>query len=195
MTLRLRALAPIRAGEQVTLAYISLNRPRVERREELSRRYKFECMCTACNRPEDDVFLSDFNRLLLKLRCMAPEVASDEEAFEKWLADGAPLEYAIKLLRTPEEMVHVIDSLNGFSLAVHVYALMEQENLFPSGLWKLVLARLVIGHSVLEQEFEVRKYALMAALLKKAETGSDGGWAAVVQNPRQTDWWGKRVKN
>ena len=76
-----------------------------------------------------------------------------------------------------------------------MYALMEQENLFPSGLWKLVLARLVIGHSVLEQEFEVRKYALMAALLKKAETGSDGGWAAVVQNPRQTDWWGKRVRN
>lgn len=45
--------------------------------------------------------------------------------------------------------------------------------------------------SVLENEENVRKYALTAALLRKTHTGSDGGWVAVARNPRKTEWWAK----
>ena len=189
----LRALAPIRAGEQVTITYTELTAPRAERREELSRRYKFVCMCQACNRNEADISFSDVNRRLLDLRAL--EVADDEEAFEKWLADGAPLQSAAMLIKSPEDVLNAVDNMNGFMRAAHIYATMEHEGFFLHGLWEPVLTRLVKGHSVLQNEDEVRRYALLAASLKQAETGSDGGWAAVVTNPRQTDWWGKRLKN
>ena len=193
LTVVLRAHAPIRAGEQVTISYVDTARPRVERREELSRRYKFVCMCKACNRNEMDVIFSDLNRLLLNLRAI--DAADDEEAFEKWLADGAPVQQGAMLIRGPEDMLNAVDSMNGFSRAMYTYTVMEEEGLFHGRIWEPVLARLVIGYSVLQEENQVRKYALTAALLKKALTGSDGGWAAVVRNPRGSDWWGKRLKN
>ena len=198
MTVVLRAFAPIRAGEQVTIAYVGLDSPRAARREELRRNYKFECMCKACNQREKDAcHLSDFYRVQLHgLRSPEAGVA-DEAAFEKWLADGAPTQYVHSnaLPTNLTQMLEMIDNLNGHSRAVYAYCIMQYEGLFPVGLWEPVLARLVIASSLLENEDEVRKYALLAALLKQAETGSDGGWGAVVTSPRQTDWWGKRLKN
>ena len=126
---------------------------------------------------------------------VAADAADDEEAFEKWLADGAPVQQGAMLIRGPEDMLNAVDSMNGFSRAMYTYTVMEEEGLFHGRIWEPVLARLVIGYSVLQEENQVRKYALTAALLKKALTGCDGGWAAVVRNPRGSAWWGKRLKN
>ena len=165
---------------------------REQRREELKRRYKFDCRCKACDQSPLDVSKSDFRRITLVLHLTTNRPAVDEAAFEKWLADGAPLQSAAMLIKSPEDVLNAVDNMNGFMRAVHIYATMEHEGFFLHGLWEPVLARLVKGHSVLQNEDEVRRYALLAASLKRAETGSDGGWTAVVENPKQTDWWGKR---
>lgn len=199
MTVVLRARSPIRAGEQVTISYICHRLMREQRREELKRRYKFDCRCKACDQSPLDVSKSDFRRITLVLHLTTNRPAVDEAAFEKWLADGAPardtpMPVIGPHIRNHQHMLQEIDRLDGFTRMKFMYGLMETEDLFPSEYFELVLARLVKGYSVLENEQEVRKYALMAARLKMAYTGSDGGWSAVVQHPRETDWWAKRLK-
>ena len=44
----LRALKPIKKGDEVTMRYIDATNPRGVRRDELQRKYYFDCECTKC---------------------------------------------------------------------------------------------------------------------------------------------------
>ena len=191
-TLVLRAHTPIREGEEITIAYVDPARTRDQRQEELRRRYRFECKCKACNRSAADVLKSDLRRLLISNRATEAGLASDEAAFRKWLIDGSPTVQSrdVCIWNLPE-VLGAFDRLDGFARAKCLYSAMEQEYFHPD-LWEPVLARLVKCYSLLEDEGPVRQYALTAAHLRSAHTGSDGGWAAVAEHPRQSDWWGSR---
>ncbi len=66
------------------------------------------------------------------------------------------------------------------------------EGCYEVMLWESVLLRLVRGYAALENEQAVRRYATKAAALRMAETGEDGGWLAVAENPRKTEAWAGR---
>ncbi|KAI0711393.1 hypothetical protein C8Q76DRAFT_736426 [Earliella scabrosa] len=183
MTYTLRAFAPIAAGEEITITYIGRPLSYADRQAELTRKYHFECKCATCSLPDALRAVSDMRRAMIGLR--AVEAAQDEVLFQKWLAEGAP-EQPLKRIR-----IHQFNHLDGFRRMEMAWFCMRQEGWFDDALWEPVLARLVRGCSVWESEEDVRKYALDAALLRKTFTGSDGGWAAVAANPRQTDWWAK----
>ena len=68
---------------------------------------------------------------------------------------------------------------------------MVKEECHEPFLWEPVLVQLVKGYAVLEDEERVRYYATKAAELRTAFTGSDGGWLAVAEHPRETDWWAR----
>ena len=189
-----RATWPIAAGEQVTISYIELQAPRSHRQEELSRMYNFTCKCKACGVGAGDqpkIVQSDLRRVVLNGRVL--ETAADEAAFEKWVASGAPVADGVVALNpgNPSLILRQIAAMNGFFRAQLTYNLMEEEGWFHPNLWESVLVRLVKGYSVLQDENSVRRYAIIAALFKKAYTGSDGGWWDVARNPTRTEWWGK----
>ncbi|KAI0794158.1 hypothetical protein C8Q74DRAFT_1365670 [Fomes fomentarius] len=195
LTLTLRSKTPIRRGEQVTVCYVEVARTYGERQEELCRRYKFVCKCKACSKRQADRDLGDMVRCLIRIQSITDSLIMDDEALDEWVTNGAPTECGQIMIVTSDfqEFMKQFESMNGFMRAMLLYHLMKGEMLFPQRLHEAVLARLVKACSVMQEEEDVRKYALEAALMKKARTGSDGGWADVARYPRQTDWWGKRA--
>ena len=195
-TYTLRAVDPIRTGQQVTIGYVARYYKHATRQEELLRRYKFQCKCTVCVRPPFERERSDLRRALLYSRSRDVIIKRDDAAFEEWLARGAPNRPLMKLV-SPSQVMKSLqgDEVDGFNKAKIAWSVMEEERWFPEQVWEAVVVRLVRGFAVLEDEAAVRKYALAAVVLKKTFAGTDGGWAAVARNPRQTDWWGKLGKN
>eukprot|EP00448_Togula_jolla_P011967 CAMPEP_0170617296 /NCGR_PEP_ID=MMETSP0224-20130122/26339_1 /TAXON_ID=285029 /ORGANISM="Togula jolla, Strain CCCM 725" /LENGTH=522 /DNA_ID=CAMNT_0010943173 /DNA_START=43 /DNA_END=1608 /DNA_ORIENTATION=- len=57
--IRLRALGPIRSGEEVFVAYVDSNMPRSARLQALRNRYWFVCKCARCHREEDAAPIED----------------------------------------------------------------------------------------------------------------------------------------
>ena len=55
LTLQLRALRPIQPGEEITIGYIDLSRPRAARQKELQAQYGFLCTCPRCTSFEEYV--------------------------------------------------------------------------------------------------------------------------------------------
>lgn len=49
--LRVRAVKPIRAGDELTVGYTLLTAPQAERQRELLKTYNFRCDCVACRMP------------------------------------------------------------------------------------------------------------------------------------------------
>ncbi|KAI0754313.1 hypothetical protein C8Q80DRAFT_1138317 [Daedaleopsis nitida] len=191
-TFTLRALCPIRPGEQITINYVELDQPRRARQQELKSEFKLECKCKACKQEPFALWLSDQRRLFMSYYCA--RAAYNEQAFEKWLEEGAPAQpphdRLVPLTGLDLDIAR-LDNMDGFRRAEVMYSAMEEEGVYPPGTWERVLTTLVRAHSVLENENGVKKYALIVALLTKAFTGSDGGWAAVARSPTQTEWWGK----
>lgn len=180
------------------MAYIYPNTSRVLRQKELRRRYKFECKCTSCSKAPRESYISDLKRVVLALRHEDEAMRLDEEAFQKWLAQGAPIaadKNAIPPIQSLSlrQLLGKLERMNGFERTLFSYNAMKDERWYPVRLSETILARLVKAYSVLEKEGEVCKYALEAAMLRKVKDDSDGGWAEVVRHPRHTDWWGRRV--
>ncbi len=180
------------------MAYIYPNTSRVLRQKELRRRYKFECKCTSCSKAPRESYISDLKRVVLALRHEDEAMRLDEEAFQKWLAQGAPIaadKNAIPPIQSLSlrQLLGKLERMNGFERTLFLYNAMKDERWYPVRLSETILARLVKAYSVLKKEGEVRKYALEAAMLRKVKDDSDGGWAEVVRHPRHTDWWGRRV--
>ncbi|ETW75264.1 hypothetical protein HETIRDRAFT_430702 [Heterobasidion irregulare TC 32-1] len=67
LTLSLAALRPIRAGEEITIAYTTLTAPAASRRATLRAAFHFACACARCGarRTEEQVLVSDQNRIEL----------------------------------------------------------------------------------------------------------------------------------
>ncbi|KAI0752934.1 hypothetical protein C8Q80DRAFT_1303691 [Daedaleopsis nitida] len=197
LTFVLRAYVPIRAGQQVTVSYVGVPEGHRARQAELLRRYAFACACAVCSGDERARDASDFRRAVVSTRATDADVAEDEARFRAWVADGAPVcqmaggAHGRARAGAAVELYKELDGLDGFRRAQLTLQCMEEEGWFHGKLWEPVLARLVKGYSVLEDEESVRKYAITAALLRKTYTGSDGGWAAVARSPKQTEWWGK----
>ncbi|TFK90476.1 SET domain-containing protein [Polyporus arcularius HHB13444] len=181
----LRAVRPIRKGEEVYISY--LHNPatlRKDRQEELLRRYGFVCSCKYCGLTGQESFDSDSNRAIIYIRWDDREL--DEALFAQWLAEGAPK-------TRPTAFEELALKLNGFRMAELAWTTMLREGCISDNLWEPVLARLVKAHSVLKDEKKVRYYATKAAELAVAfEAGSEREWEAVAKNPTKTDWWGKR---
>ncbi|TFK87035.1 hypothetical protein K466DRAFT_599845 [Polyporus arcularius HHB13444] len=106
----------------------------------------------------------------------------DEAAFRVWLANGAVLGPSARDANGEHPLV----------AAEATWSAMEQEGCYEVMLWESVLLRLVRGYAALENEQAVRHYATKAAALRMAETGEDGGWLAVAENPRKTEAWAGR---
>ncbi|KAI0752933.1 hypothetical protein C8Q80DRAFT_1267396 [Daedaleopsis nitida] len=194
LTITVRALFPIRAGEQVTISYINATEVYDRRQEELRSKYNFTCKCTACRQEPTARYQADMQRVVVGMFCSEGQLARDAAAFDKWLADGAPAIYSELELHAHMSLQDVrrkLERLDGVSRARAAFACMMAVQVIVDDIWEPVLARLVKAYSVVEDEAHVREYALMAAFLKKAHTGADGGWAEVARNPRKTDWWGR----
>ncbi|KAI0742735.1 hypothetical protein C8Q80DRAFT_1190512, partial [Daedaleopsis nitida] len=200
LTFTVSAHTPIRAGEEVTISYTETESPYLKRQEVLSRRYKFTCKCPACDQDMRGRFTSDMQRVIINQFAWKEQPAHDAAAFDKWLADGAPVRRASDspTIIQAHRFAQDVEGLNGFERACIALAHMLAVRYFQPNIWEPVLARVVKGYSVLEDEEHVREYALLAAGLKKAHTGSDGGWSEVARRPRDTDWWAtlgeKRVR-
>ncbi|RDX47166.1 SET domain-containing protein [Lentinus brumalis] len=181
LTYSLHALRPIRAGEEITITYLgnTLDQHH-ERQQELRELYGFTCTCKICRLTGPERRQSDMARFALQLH--RQKIAEHDARFAKWVLGGA------ELLPLDTLEPHDFDI---FTLDTTSWSIMESEEYCEPSLWEPVLARLVKGCSVLEDEKEVRFYATKAAELRTAYTGSDGGWRAVAENPRQTDWWAK----
>ncbi|KAI0742737.1 hypothetical protein C8Q80DRAFT_1190521 [Daedaleopsis nitida] len=194
LTLTVTAHTPIRAGEEVTIGYDEAESPHSRRREVLRRRYKFDCKCPACDQDTMGRLAGDMQRLVVNLFAYNAQPARDAAAFDRWLADGAPVAHGHACptaLLQPLSFARDVERLDGFERARVALAYMLALRYFHPDVWEPVLARIVKGYSVLEDEERVREHALLAAGLRKAYTGSDGGWSEVARRPRDTDWWGK----
>lgn len=170
----------------MTISYLSDTLLSYEaRQEELSCGYHFKCGCKVCRLSGEARMVSAISRRVIRERTYPGPMREDEAAFEVWLSNAVRRNASAR------------DSSKGMSIQLPemdalVWASMEQEGCYEPGLWELVLERLVKASAVLENEDAVRHYAKKAAELRTAQSGSDGGWCAVAENPRQTEWWAKR---
>lgn len=55
----LRSIAPIKAGDELTLTYIDTTNPSYLRQAELRERYFFDCRCPRCREPADDGYVCE----------------------------------------------------------------------------------------------------------------------------------------
>ncbi|RPD58857.1 SET domain-containing protein [Lentinus tigrinus ALCF2SS1-7] len=187
LTAFMRASRPIRAGEEITISYLNFPAQTAEgRQEELGRRYGFKCRCKTCRLTGAARLRSDMARLAILESALPSHIRADDAEFAMWLVRGAQLQL-------PAAAINPKTNAHPLGLAESVWAAMLQEGcyVFSTGLCESVLLRLVKACSVLQNEEAVRFYATQAALIRMAHTGSDGGWRAVAENPRRTDWWAK----
>jgi hypothetical protein len=168
-TCGIRALRPIRAGEQIFITYIDPSKPRQTRQDQLMRQYSFKCACPSCSLPASA--RSDWNRYLL----YQDRDPTDERDLRKWAVD----------LSLPDD--HIIKP------SLSAVEMMDEEGLY-AGIWDYHYQRLCKAYCALSNESEAKRWAEKAAALTVAHTGSDGGWAKVITSLRNTNWWGLRTK-
>lgn len=171
-TVHLRAVLPIRKGEQVFVSYGQASQPRVKRQKYLLERYKFNCTCPACASVS---LTSDESRMMMAKACEVNK-PWDDSALCDWVND-----------QTKQDDFIVAEC--------HVMIdILEKEKLYVEGLWNVWYQRLVKAYCALEDEENARKWAEKAAKLAKAHILRDAGWDAVAKNPKNTDWWGLRAR-
>lgn len=170
-----RALRPIRRGEEVTMCYVPELEGYASRQERLRDAYGFACTCELCARPAPARALSDGLRAQLEGLTSHSDELLDARLWG-WARDTRARDDA--LLGALEQQV----------------AIMEQElYVRPEG-WLTVARALVKIYCALGNTVAARRWAVCAASYTRAATGTDGGWEAVARNPEQTVWWGVRVK-
>ncbi|TFK87020.1 SET domain-containing protein [Polyporus arcularius HHB13444] len=186
LTQSLRAYRAIRAGEEITVAYVSMSMPAEARQEELLRRYFFTCACKSCRLTGTARDKSDSFRAFVQANSGADMIAEFDATFETWLAAGAHL--------SPPVVPPGCTIVNPLTITLTLWTIMMEEGCYDPALWEPVLRRLVKYYSVFKDEARVRHYATKAAGLRMvhADSDDDGGWRAVAENPRMTEWWGKR---
>ncbi|KAI0071599.1 SET domain-containing protein [Panus rudis PR-1116 ss-1] len=173
--MEVRALKPIKKGEQIFAGYTSPLDPRSHRREFLSRRYKFHCMCSSCSLPDEDSKASDARRARLKA------ISQDQPG------PGYPIPIFAWLSKSDNRDHEIVDRCME---AIHM---MEQEQLWDVLVWPAILERLVIVYCCLADAENASFWARKAsALFKASNFGDDGGWSAVAERPQKTKWWGAR---
>ncbi|OCH89528.1 SET domain-containing protein, partial [Obba rivulosa] len=172
---QLRALRPIKSGEQVFVTYLGFDQPRANRQQEVLEKYKFKCRCGACTLSGTYARFSDLRRTLILAQAHADLTRTDADVLA-WAANPT----------LPDRML--VDAAELW------LSWMVGERSMNDVLLRVIFSRLCKVYAALEDEEAVRKYAKQAAALETAFTGGDGGWRAVAAAPRNNIWWGLRRK-
>ncbi|KAI0656124.1 hypothetical protein C8Q70DRAFT_922249 [Cubamyces menziesii] len=168
-TFGVRALHAIPPNAQIFISYIDPALPRSARQDALSP-YGFTCACPACSLTGPALAQSEARRALIA-RADA-DVAARDAALERWLVTPG----------IPDEYVNRVDRM--------YMDLFEKEGLYYESVWEGFAVRLCKACCALGDREGAQRWAGLAAGLNRAYTGSDRGWAAVVEAPERTRYWG-----
>ena len=168
----LRAIHPIKKGEQITFSYAGAQETRAERQNHLQKMYKFKCTCPLCldDSPERDV------RRIRMMRGRLTNSCDNESGLEVWAQDS-----------TMSDDMIVAECLA-------MIKVLDEERLYEKEAWSVWYQRIVKAYCALEDKRNAQKWAEKAAKLARAFVGHDAGWDAVVKDPKNTNWWGRRTK-
>ncbi|KZT02011.1 SET domain-containing protein [Laetiporus sulphureus 93-53] len=174
-TMEIRALTPIRKGEEITMSYLELDEaaPRATRRRELKEKYNFFCTCPSCSLTGAAGKASNVRRATIQ---RLQETSYDDDELEKWINDAS----------APEDKIT--------KACLFVLDMMEKEKYFNEKVWAVRSQRLCKAYCAMEKLEEAKKSAIQAAKIWKALAGNDGGWLAVAEAPQKTKYWGLRTK-
>ncbi|TRM70310.1 hypothetical protein BD626DRAFT_390788 [Schizophyllum amplum] len=127
LSLTLRAVRPIRAGEEITINYVDPAVPRAERRASLRTTYHFDCNCAACARgdPRSDIARTELRAF-----------GSGLPAFDVWCRDARmpdmvlirAHERALALIET--EGLEVLGCREHIDVITMCYGALADENMF-----------------------------------------------------------------
>lgn len=171
-TTHLRAILPIKKGEQVFASYGGINLPRDQRQRHFLERYGFQCVCPTCTiHPRE----SDEARKVVQIATRVNK-CEDNSALQSWVSDSTK----------PDDLILVE--------CMTIIKILDDEKYYTDNVWAVWYQRLVKAYCALEDEENARKWAKKAAGLQRAFTLNDGGWEAVAKDPKKTDWWGLRAK-
>ncbi|KAG5636625.1 hypothetical protein H0H81_007366 [Sphagnurus paluster] len=173
-----RALRPISEGEQICISYLgTVFEPRAARQEELWSKYSFRCSCACCILPNAESARSNV-RLTMLADAEEREInkGSEDTILKSWAAD----------VSLPDNHIYRnIQIILGF---------MDEEGAYSSHLWLSHSEIMCKALCALEDREGAVEVARRAAVMSKAFTGKDGGWARVAETPEKTEWWGLRKR-
>ncbi|KAF8346577.1 SET domain-containing protein [Amanita rubescens] len=171
----LRALRPIKKGEQIFISYIYLLQSRSDRQEHLQSSYAFACTCPSCSLPPSGISHSDIRRNLLENRGTIGD-PNDASILNTWIKD----------ISLPDD--HVI----GHSLKF--VDIMNAEGFVDEQVCELHYPRLAKAYCALKDAENAKLWAKRTAQIVMAIYGDDYGWNKVADSPESTDWWGRRKR-
>ncbi|TBU25750.1 SET domain-containing protein [Dichomitus squalens] len=169
-----RALFPIRPGEQVSIAYTDPALPRAARQHALLSSYGFTCACPVCSLPSAALSLSEMRRRLIA-RADADAAARDA-ALARWAC-------------TPS-----LPDAHGAAGDATYVGLFEAERLYYEPVWEGFVGRLCRAACARGDAEGAQGWAALAADVCRAYTGEGRGWDAVAAGPERTGWWGVRAR-
>jgi hypothetical protein len=173
----LRAVCPIKKGEQIFISYNSPLQPRSIRREHMQSFYGFICRCPCCSLPSLESARSDIRRNLLRMNLEKGYGDDDDADLKAWAKD----------MSLPDD--HIITESMKF------INMMVLENLVYYQTYRLHYPRLVKAYCALKDAANAKLWAKRMALIVTAFHGEDVGWSKVADSPESTEWWGLRKRN
>ena len=173
----LRALRPIKEGEEICITYVNNLRARSVRQEHLQSSYIFACECSACSIPPSEIPRSDMRRALLAFIRMKDN-ANDDFMLTAWCENTS----------LPDD--HVI------SYTMKFVTVLEEERLIQEDILKMYYSRLTKAYCALKDAKNAKLWAKRTALMVTATDGDEMGlgWHKVADSPESTDWWGRRKR-
>ncbi|KAF8346575.1 hypothetical protein F5887DRAFT_1179893 [Amanita rubescens] len=170
----LRALRPIKKGEEICISYVNYLRSRSARQEHLQSSYAFACMCSGCSSiPPSEIPRSDARRGLLEWS-RENEDANDDSMLNAWCENTS----------LPDDYV-ISDTMKFVNI-------LEEERLIHEYICKMYYSRLTKAYCALKDAKNAKLWAKRMALMVTAADGDDMGWNKVADSPESTDWWGRR---
>jgi hypothetical protein len=171
----LRALRPIKKGEQIFISYIYLLQSRSDRQEHLQSSYAFACTCLSCSLPPSGISHSDIRRKLLGNRGTIGD-PNDDSILNTWIKD----------ISLPDD--HVIGQ------SLKIVDIMNAEGFVDEQVCELHYPRLSKAYCALKDAENAKLWAKRTAQIIMAIYGDDYGWNKVADSPESTDWWGRRKR-
>ena len=171
----LRALRPIKKGEQIFISYIPLLQSCSDRREDLRSRYNFACTCPSCSLSPSEISRGDVRRNLLDIRGTIDN-PNDESMLNAWIED----------VSLPDD--HVI------AYSLKFVDIMNAEGFVDEQVCRLHYPRLSKAYCALKDAENAKLWAKRTAQIITAIHGDDYGWNKVADSPESTEWWGRRKR-
>jgi hypothetical protein len=171
----LRALRPIKTGEQIFISYVPALWSRLDRQENLQSSYDFICSCPSCSLPASEISHSDIRRNLLDKEVTIGN-PNDDSMLNAWIDD----------MSLPDD--HII------AQSLKFVDIMDAEGIVVGQLCKLHYSRLSKAYCALKDVENAKLWANRTAQMITAVDGDDYGWNKVADSPESTDWWGRRKR-